>query len=264
MAEKVTIDPSAKLFICKAGTTELDVRVDLYSDAKEDWRTDSSLNKYKFPFRVVGGDETDPVEGNTIPTYAFLQYGWRVRPQEADHTLKVKGGILVVDGGGDPFVDTLGDYTVRVRYSQPVMAEVLTVQGGSGLTTEEHNQLMATALEATVDTVKTDTEAIIADVADVKTDTGDILSALSTIQSTMAALSASVLSLRNGNEQRTLYLADTQDDARKVAVGAIDREVIEVKADDAADWSAPVSTKTRYFWYRNLTDTEAFAVGRQS
>lgn len=56
---------------------------------------------------------------------------WQIRPDEANHTLTVENGILYVEGGGDPFVDTVGAYTVRINYSQPV--EVLLVSTGSGV-----------------------------------------------------------------------------------------------------------------------------------
>lgn len=127
---KFTVDTANKLFIAKAGVTTFDVRVDLYSDAKEHWIADDAANKFTFPFinpatgrtTVQGGPEIDAVAGTVIPTYVFLENGWRVRPDEADHVLFVTGGVLLVQGGGDPYVDTLGDFTVRVRDQQPVQA----------------------------------------------------------------------------------------------------------------------------------------------
>jgi len=136
MAVKVTFDTVNKLIICNAGVTTLDVRVDLYSDAKEDWQSDAldigaiRLNKFGFLYRVIGGDDTAP--GEIAPLYAYLRNGWRVRPQEADHILNIIGGALLVDGDTtlDPFVDTLGDYTVRVRFYVPIQATILTAEGG--------------------------------------------------------------------------------------------------------------------------------------
>ena len=37
------------------GEVLLDVQIDLYSDMKEDWLSNSVLNKLKFPLRPVGG-----------------------------------------------------------------------------------------------------------------------------------------------------------------------------------------------------------------
>lgn len=130
---KFTVDTVNKLFIAKAGVRTFDVRVDLYSDAKEHWIADDTANKFTFPFidpatgrtTAQGGPDIDPIAGTSIPTYVYLENGWRVRPDEADHTLGVTGGILLVQGGGDPFVDTLGAFTVRINYQQPVQAIVV-------------------------------------------------------------------------------------------------------------------------------------------
>lgn len=133
---KFTVDTSAKLFIAKAGVVEFDIKVDLYSDAKEHWLLGGPEMGFKFPFATVGGEAIDDAAGTKVPLYAFLVDGWRVRPDEANHTLKVTGGILLVDGGGDPFVDTLGAFTVRINYQQPVQA-ILAETGVSGLTSQE-------------------------------------------------------------------------------------------------------------------------------
>lgn len=132
MADKATFDPINKLIILKPGVVAVDVAIDLYSDAKEEWLGDQGLNKYKFPFRVVGGDITEGDQA--IAGYFYLRHGWRVRPQEANHLLTVNG-ILLVDGGGDPFVNTLGDYNVRIKYVVPLQAVKITA--GSGVTEQD-------------------------------------------------------------------------------------------------------------------------------
>jgi hypothetical protein len=130
------VDTANRLFIEKAGVGDstIDLRVDFYSDAKEHWIVDDDANGHDFPMRVVGGD--DIVAGTSaIPMYAFLKGGWRIRPAERDHTLNILSGILLVDGGGDPFVDTLGAYTVRVNYQQPVQSIESTLAGPDGFIT---------------------------------------------------------------------------------------------------------------------------------
>ena len=132
----IAIDGDTKLMTLSAGTTELSVR-DLYS-RWVDWLLTSDNSKYLPAFATVGGDEIDSVEGTFVPVYAFLLNGWRVKPQEANHTLKVKDGILLVDGGGDPFVNTNGSYIVRINYQQPVQAISFSSEGGgSGITAED-------------------------------------------------------------------------------------------------------------------------------
>lgn len=125
-----TFDGVNKLIICKSGTTTIPVP-DLYSRWKE-WVALSDNAKYDPAFRIVGGDIIDAAAGTLIPAYTYLANGWRIRPQEASHILTVKDGILLVDGGGDPFVATLGTYTVGIRYFQPVQAVGYSTSGGGG------------------------------------------------------------------------------------------------------------------------------------
>jgi hypothetical protein len=83
---------------------------------------------------TVGGDDIDLGAGTKIPIYAFLQNGWKLKPQESNHTLNVIDGILLVDGGGDPFINTTGSFVVRVNYQQPVQAISFSTSGGPALT----------------------------------------------------------------------------------------------------------------------------------
>ena len=69
-----------------------------------------------------GGIDIDVATGTKIPPFLFFDMGWGIRPQEVDHTLEVVNGILLREGGGDPFESTLGGFTVRVNYQQPVQA----------------------------------------------------------------------------------------------------------------------------------------------
>jgi len=135
MAEKVTFDGPNKLMILKPGVTDVCITECLYSPWKI-WVQESDNAKYEQAFRIVGGEPT--TGSNSIAPYSFLLNGWRIRPQEANHTLTVDG-VVIVDGGGDPF-DTLGTYNVRINMITPLQAE--TVETGiSGLTAEESQQL---------------------------------------------------------------------------------------------------------------------------
>jgi hypothetical protein len=125
-----TFDAAAKLIILSSGTVSMSVR-DVYSRWKQ-WMQTSDNCKYLPAFSTTGGDDIDPSAGTSIPAYMFLTNGWRIRPQEANHTLNVNDGVLVVAGGGDPFVNTLGGYVVRINYSQPVQAITVSTGGGSG------------------------------------------------------------------------------------------------------------------------------------
>lgn len=132
-----TFDPATLRIILSSGTVAVDVR-DMYSRWKEWARTSDNL-KYLPAFSATGGDPIDLSAGTAIPCYAFLTNGWRVRPQEAQHTLNVRGGVLLVAGGGDPFVNTLGAFIVRINYSQPVQAVTVSIGGSGTAPTAEEN-----------------------------------------------------------------------------------------------------------------------------
>lgn len=128
----LTFDGLTKVITLTTGTTSLSVR-ELWS-RWTDWFLTSDNSKYLPAFTQVGGDDIDPVVGTTIPIYAFLMNGWKLKPQESNHTLTISDGILLVDGGGDPFNNTTGAYTVRINYQQPVQAITVSTGGGSGIT----------------------------------------------------------------------------------------------------------------------------------
>lgn len=121
----------SKLIILTTGTTSVSVR-DLWS-RWIDWFLTENNSKYLPAFNYVGGDDLDLSQGTKIPIYAFLTNGWRLKPQESNHTLTIRDGILLVNGGGDPFINTDGAYMIRINYQQPVQAISFSVgEGGSG------------------------------------------------------------------------------------------------------------------------------------
>ena len=113
MAASLTYDTTNKLFILNAGVTALDIKVDLYSDVKEDWKNDASLTKFRFPIISVGGQSIGG--GQVISPYYILRYGWKIRPQEANHTLTISGNVIT-DDETDVFINTVGNYNVRIKY----------------------------------------------------------------------------------------------------------------------------------------------------
>jgi len=133
-----TFDGPNKRIILSTGTTSISIR-DMWSRAV-DWWTTSDNSKFIFPFTQVGGNDIDTSTGTKIPIYLFLMDGWKIRPQEASHTLNVGDGILLVDGGGDPFVNTLGSYVVRINYQQPVQA-ISFASDGDGTATIDYQQV---------------------------------------------------------------------------------------------------------------------------
>lgn len=133
-------DGSNKTITISAGTLSVSVR-DLWS-RWVDWFLTADNSKFLPAFKNVGGDTIDSASGTSIPIYSFLENGWKIRPQESNHTLSVGDGILLVNGGGDPFLNTLGAYTVRINYQQPVQAIAFSTSGGSTLTKESIREEM--------------------------------------------------------------------------------------------------------------------------
>lgn len=123
----ISFDGATKLATLSAGTTTLNV-ADLWSRWC-DWY--ASHANWAPAMLQVGGNVIDAGAGTAIPAYIYLIDGWRVKPQEANHTLNVSGGVLLVEGGGDPFVATTGSYVVRINYSQPVQAITVSTGGGA-------------------------------------------------------------------------------------------------------------------------------------
>jgi len=136
-----SFDGSEKIISLTSGTVVLDVK-DLYSRWK-DWVVTSDNSKWELAFQTAGGEVIDSGSGTYIPLYAFLANGWRIKPQEANHTLNVTNGILLVSEGGDPFINTTGSYIVRINYQQPVQAITVSVSSGSGLSPQQDSNLTA-------------------------------------------------------------------------------------------------------------------------
>lgn len=123
----MTFDGPNKLIVLSAATLNLQA---LWAAWKAWLRAGNA--QYALALNTVGGEPIDPSAGTLVPLYLFLLNGWKLRPMEADHTLSVVGGTLLVEGGGDPFVSTLGDFTVRIRYQQPVQAIGYSTSGSTG------------------------------------------------------------------------------------------------------------------------------------
>lgn len=144
----LSFDGPTKRITLSAGTTTLSV-LDLWS-RWVDWCLTGDNSKFLPAFATVGGDDIDPVAGTRVPVFAFLRNNWRIKPQETDHTLTVTDGVLLVEGGGDPFVDTDGAYTVRIRYQQPVQAITLATGGGGSVTDQDKADIASRVLDELV------------------------------------------------------------------------------------------------------------------
>lgn len=119
-----TIDYANKLQIL----TTQDVPVPyLYSERKDDILLTNN-SQYDFAYKVVWWESTGWI--TSIPDHIFQLNGRKIRPMEANGTTNMTEGIIVAETG-DPFVNTLGAYTVRINYQNPVQAITVNTSGGT-------------------------------------------------------------------------------------------------------------------------------------
>lgn len=123
---KVTFDGPNSLIIVNAGITELDIKIDIYSDWKE-WVLTSDNSKWNPALRVVGGDPIS-LTRNLGATY-FLINGWRIRPDEVSHRLILSGNLFTDPAGFSPVVPTIGSYQVVVEYSTSNLIDGIDGEG---------------------------------------------------------------------------------------------------------------------------------------
>jgi len=109
-ADKIIQVTQAPVLTDGEWVVELDVKIDLYSDGKEDWENNGlGLNKFRFPLVSVGGN---PLPGSkALGATFFLADGWKIRPYESNHVFRVNGNLYREDGVS-PYTSTLGSYNV--------------------------------------------------------------------------------------------------------------------------------------------------------
>lgn len=139
----ITFEPINKRIVLDVTTVSA---VELYSRSC-DWLLEGDNAKYGQVFRALGMDELGG--GLIVPAYLFLQGDWRVRPMEANHFLTITGNLFV-EGGGNPVVNTLGNFNVVAQFTVPVQAQGFSTGEGSsgGLTPTQAAQLASAANNA--------------------------------------------------------------------------------------------------------------------
>lgn len=133
----ITFDTSRKHIV-------LDSNEEAWDNIWSRW-CDWHANNRQWPLALVmvGGNSLG--SGLFIPPYYFLCNGWRVRPREADHNLKLVGNGFVLEGG-IPVAPTLGTFRINVNYTVPVQAQGIAT-GGSTLTVQQIVDGLTSALQ---------------------------------------------------------------------------------------------------------------------
>jgi len=190
MGAKATFDAISKtITLIQApvnNQVSLSTAIDLYSDAKEDWKTDSILNKFTFPIRVIGGDDLGG--GLKAGSYFFLlnDLGWRIKPYEGDHELTIDGNLYANDPTAPIFKSTTGAFTVAVRLNTSSLTQQTAGTDASSLATAVRNELTpeltlidasiaSRATQTSVDSVEGKVDAIIVTVGNMSTVIDDII-----------------------------------------------------------------------------------------
>jgi len=124
--------------------TDLDT-MNVYKEVRALRRTNEGHRKYD-PLIIAGGNIAK-IEGvSYTPTYVQLLNGCRIVPYDGvDHTIRLVRDTFTDDGyaGADCFDRSGVSYKVNIDVDFPE-TEILVIQGGSGLSTEQNTQLMKT------------------------------------------------------------------------------------------------------------------------
>lgn len=123
-----------------------------------DWYLTSDNGKYLPAMEQVGGQVISVANSSFVPVYVTLINGWKIRPQEANHTLIVNEGVLISSDNLSPFVNTIGAYNVQVNFQQPVEAiSISSAATGTDLT-DIYTQLIT--IQSALDKALTKTQYI--------------------------------------------------------------------------------------------------------
>ena len=136
LGHKVTFDGENRLILINRDVTDIDVKVELYSDWKE-WLRVRDNAKYFEALRTIGGDPTEP--GQRAGDQFFLINDWRIRTWEGDHQLNVAGSLFV-DGINDVLgrntgsvnIPTIGSHNVTFSTVRSNLVTTVEVGDGSG------------------------------------------------------------------------------------------------------------------------------------
>lgn len=115
--------------------TDVDVQ-DLYDACRE---AEASLIGIQYD-KIVNASGKESLGSGVSIGLTIELLDWQLRFWDGNYMAKITGGNLVGGVGGDPVAYTAG---VQVLLIQSAASTVVQISAGSGLSTEEHNQLMS-------------------------------------------------------------------------------------------------------------------------
>jgi len=148
-------DPVNKLIKILSPTTEIDA-LDIYSDAM-DWADEIQNMSHDVPIQAVG---KFALGGGIYSDIIFiLVNGWKIKWYNGTYTGVVKGTLITEDESRRTVPPDTG--SMEAVFAVASAGTISLVSSGSGLSQEEHDQLMGTALESTAQNIKTKTDTIV-------------------------------------------------------------------------------------------------------
>ena len=133
-------DFDSEIISCSPETTTIDIQ-DLINGCRQAEYSQKGI-AYGVVANASGKDYLDTNNGVQVGITIVLLGSWRVYTEKTTGVFRVVGGNLVQVSGGDPFEPNPLVTYVNIQSAASTIVQVST---GSGLSTEEHNQLMAIA-----------------------------------------------------------------------------------------------------------------------
>ena len=124
-----TFSGSNKVISLSLGTVSFSAG-ELYSRWKQ-WTASSDNAKYPTAFSgSVGGEALGG--GVTVGAYFFIENGWTIRPQEANHQLLLSGNLFPIPSSAAIFTATLSQFQVVVGMRTSSLTQQVLSSSGSG------------------------------------------------------------------------------------------------------------------------------------
>lgn len=123
--QRVTFDGVNRIIRINFGETCIDFQEDIYSNWKE-WVLVGNNARYAEAMRVTGGERTTSTTRVGI-TY-FLINGWRIKPFEGDHELKITGNFYTEEIDQNPFVPPEGNFQVVINRMSSESTTIVEVE----------------------------------------------------------------------------------------------------------------------------------------
>lgn len=121
-----TFDGGNKRITISNGTVAFNASA-AYSRWKDWCQEDSSNLKYLPAYDTsVGGNDIGG--GVEVGEYYFIQNGWVIRPQEADHTLNVTGNLFPSPADAAIYTSTAGDFQVVIGTRTSSLTQNVTMK----------------------------------------------------------------------------------------------------------------------------------------